>query len=96
MPILYTAVGHASSDKNRSVISFVYTGIGYTNNDINLGCITIGKIGLSRAGLEHGYLGIEINSLQHCGDTLLPVFRMSENNIVRKREVLETINKPQN
>ena len=37
-----------------------------------------------------GNTGIETNSLQHRGDTLQPVFRMSVYNIVRKREVLET------
>ena len=54
MPVLYTAVGHASSDMTHAVISFVYTAIGYvcsdfiltyttfgySDNDINLGCTT--------------------------------------------------------
>ena len=47
MPILYTAVGYASSDINRSVISFVYTCTGYTKiiiNDINLGWSGIGLV----------------------------------------------------
>ena len=47
MPILYTAIGYASSNLNRIVISFVYTALGYTNNDINLGCTTIGEKVLS-------------------------------------------------
>ena len=34
--------------------------------------------------------GIETNSLQHHGDTLQLIFRVSVYNIVRKRKVLET------
>ena len=37
-----------------------------------------------------GNTGIEANSLQHRGDTLQPLFRMSVYNIVRKHKVLET------
>ena len=56
MPVLYTAVGYASSDINHTVISFVYKAIGcacsvfilgYTNNIRHLGGLTVGKIDLS-------------------------------------------------
>ena len=38
VPVLYTAVRHASSDINHAVISFVYPAIGYACSDFILAC----------------------------------------------------------
>ena len=43
MPVLYTAVGYASSDINHAVISFVYTALGYACSDFILAYPAVGQ-----------------------------------------------------
>ena len=59
MPLVYIAVGYASSD-----IDLVYTTVGYTNNAVDVGCTTIGNKGFT--ALIGGWLGMPLVYIHSC------------------------------